>query len=196
MCVLQFSTWFHISKMIQVSETEPSHIPHIEYQNKACYSGFTKFACLHTEAVGGSGAAERDNPFTFRGEQTCQSSKPLKNQPVEPHAALSAHATLIWCEPGWKDTKDTSSFKMQAFLVDNDCVFLCCGSGCIALNIHNISVSHTAGSEQKIELGGGVLFLCFRFKQSKMCAACSPLCVLTARKILWSLTNSDFPLTL
>lgn len=80
--------------------------------------------------------------------------------------------------------------------MDNDCVFLCCGSGCIALNIHNISVSHTAGSEQKIELGGGVVFLCFRFKQSKMCAACSPLCVLTARKILWSLTNSDFSLTL
>lgn len=27
---------------------------------------FKKFGCLSTDAAGGSGAAERDNPFTFR----------------------------------------------------------------------------------------------------------------------------------
>lgn len=57
--------------MIKVLQSEPSEIHHVVEdlrENKACYSGFKKFACLSTEPAGGSGAAERDNPFTFRGE--------------------------------------------------------------------------------------------------------------------------------
>lgn len=73
--MLLFTMWLHnfkdCVKMIKVSESEPPHIHHVVEdvrENKACYSGFKKFACLSAEPAGGSGAAERDNPSAFRGE--------------------------------------------------------------------------------------------------------------------------------
>lgn len=83
-------------KMIKVLEPEPSHIHHVvedRRENKACYSGF--------ELPGEYGASRRlrcnrsrRSPLIPTGIDL-SAYKHLKNQPVEPHAALSAHVSAV-----------------------------------------------------------------------------------------------------
>lgn len=78
---------------------------------------FTKFGCLSTKAVGGSGAAERDNPFTFRcGMEPVIPRRPSKNQPVEPHASLRARRVL----PVSRAAK-TAAILLQSFFLSGLC---------------------------------------------------------------------------
>lgn len=108
----------------------------------------------------GSGAAVRDNPSTFSREKTCHSwNPPLKNQPVEPHAAQSLHrAHLSAVKQGGKIRCKAPSCRMQAFSAGEAGL---CLHGCF-----NVSVSHAA-----INVG----VCCFLF-HVKTLSAGSPLC--------------------
>lgn len=88
------------------------------------------------ESVGSSGAAEGDNPFTFGGGgKTCHLHKILE----EPTSGTkfsscsplhSTHNTLIWCEPGQKDTNPQDSWGFT---------FQHCSYGHTTLKSHSLS---------------------------------------------------------
>lgn len=61
---------------------------------------FEKFGCLSTKAVGGSGAAEGDNPFTFRcGMEPVSTADPPRTNQWN-HMHLSECMSHVTCQPG------------------------------------------------------------------------------------------------
>lgn len=52
-------------RIIKSLDSEPARME-LHPREQSLLFQFEKFGCLSTEAVGGSGAAEGDNPFTFR----------------------------------------------------------------------------------------------------------------------------------
>lgn len=73
---------------------------------------FKKFGCLGTKAAGGSGAAEGDNPFTFRCgmEPVSPADPPRTNQ--WNHMHLSESMSHFTCQP-WREGAKTDHFSFR-----------------------------------------------------------------------------------
>lgn len=59
---------------------------------------FKKFGCLSTEAVAGSGAAKRDNPFTFRRGMEAVSPVDLQEPTSGTTRMLSERMSHVACQ--------------------------------------------------------------------------------------------------
>lgn len=96
------------SRIIKSLDFEPAWME-LHPREQSLLFQFEKFGCLSTKAVGGSGAAEGDNPFAFRCgmEPVSTADPPRTNQWNRMHLSkCMSHGT---CQPGRENPKTDSS---------------------------------------------------------------------------------------
>lgn len=102
-------------RIIKSLDSEPARME-LHPRGQSLLFQFEKFGCLSTEAVGGSGAAEGDNPFTFRcGMEPVSTADPPRTNQWN-HVHLSECMSHVTCQPGRENPKtDLQTFVFSHF---------------------------------------------------------------------------------